>query len=196
MGVLLLCDVSGQQLYAVVEFFDLVIDLDDVVLSEKVIFGGQFFIDFYDLGGVVSMHQQKKRLFQFDTIVYFLGYLDFLKIFDQVFTSFHLIIDDHVGILGIVPMCCELIAIFYVSNCSVQIDVHEHHLFLTKILLLDVWIIFLHILSTTLSLYFRLLFKDNHSIGVILYSLVITRKHELGVGFAKVVFDHVIVTEL
>lgn len=45
----------------------------------------------------------------------------------------------------------------------------------------------------TIHIIFNLLLVYNNSVGVILYGLIIATQHELGVGFAEVVFDHVIV---
>lgn len=42
----------------------------------------------------------------------------------------------------------------------------------------------------------NLFLVDNNGVGVIFDGLVVAAQHELGVGFAEVVFDHVIVAVL
>ena len=103
--------------------------------------------------------------------------------------------------ITIISVLRKIISLLNVDNSPIQVNLIEHRLFFlivfVNLLLLDLpQRKFLQIFLTRFRLCFFLLFKHNNSIRIIFDGLIIPTQQSFGVGFTKIVFDHVIVTIL
>lgn len=163
---------------AVVELFDGVVDLDDLILPHQVILPRETLVDFNQLPRVISVQEQK---YVIPKILFSAGWFadsEGVEVFEEILAGLHLVTSNDVAILRVVLALRKLIGVLDVSDGPVQVDLIEHDLLLTVILLFPLFLYNLPLLRRNtffnIRLVLSLFFVDDNGIGVILDSLIIS----------------------
>jgi hypothetical protein len=153
------------------------------------------------LTGVICVKEQLQPISKLLISIVMFWKVERGKEFCQIFTCFDFIVRDSTDLFSIVLMWGKFIGVFNIRNSPIKINLIEHNLLFSIVLFL--WFLFIKYLcillrhrSFRLSIIFNLLFIDNHGVSVVLYSFIVSSKHEVGIGFTEVMLDHVIVAEL